>query len=117
MPRLNGLLVEHFLSMLTDIAKTWASVWVIDCLNYSTMYPQFFDHVDRDPAVYYIFVVRGNFSAVPDKRRGDKPFRTTCPGVENVAEDNVMVVSVCSTYLYSARLEKNPPMLIHLQSR
>jgi len=32
------------------------------------MYPQFFNRVSNDPTVYYIFVVRGNFSAIPDKK-------------------------------------------------
>lgn len=104
--RLNGVLVDHFLIPLHHIR--YETVQIIDCLNYSTIYPKFFDHVDVDPHVYYIFVIRGQLMNVPDKTRGDKAFTTTCPGVHRIIEDNVMVISVCSSHMYSMRLDKTP---------
>ena len=107
MPSLNGILVDHFLHPLLGIARSaWSSVWVIDCLNYATMYPQFFNRVSNDPTVYYIFVVRGNFTAIPDKQI--KPFGTTCPGVSEIRDQNVMVISVCSSYMYSIKINTTP---------
>ena len=69
------------------------------------MYPHFFRRVEIDPRVYYIFVTRGRFMNVPDKDRGRQRFETTCPGVSSVAQDNVMVLSCCSTYMYSMKLD------------
>ena len=107
MPTLNGILVDHFLQPLLDIARSaWSSIWVIDCLNYATMYPQFFNRVSNDPTVYYIFVVRGNFTAIPDKQI--KPFGTTCPGVTQIRDQNVMVISVCSSYMYNMKINTTP---------
>ena len=98
MPTLNGILVEHFPQPIVDIARSaWSSIWVIDCLNYATMYPQFFNRVSNDPTVYYMFVVRGNVNAIRDKKR--KAFGTTCPGVSEIRDSNVMVISVCSSYM------------------
>ena len=107
MPTLNGILVDHFLQPLLGIARSaWTSISVIDCLNYATMYPQFFTRVANDPTVYYVFVVRGMFTAVPDKKR--KPFGTTCPGVSEIRQQNVMVISVCSSYMFSIKINTTP---------
>ena len=46
--------------------------------------------------------------SVPDDRHRSKIFKTTCPGVNIVASDNVMVVSVCSSYMFSIRLGNIP---------
>ena len=106
MPRLNGILVEHLLLPLQQLRKQ--PVVIVDCLNYSTSYPKFFDHVENDPQAFYIFVIRGNFMNIPDNRHASKPFKTTCPGVDRVTDENVMVVSVCSSYMYSIRLGNIP---------
>ena len=104
---LNGLLIEHFLAPLQHIASTWPSIFVVDCLNsHDATYPAFFSHVDRDPAVFYIFVHRGNFMNIPDKDKGDQRFATTCVGPQSVHDDNVMVVSVCSSYMYTLKLDR-----------
>ena len=108
MPTLNGILVDHFLHPLSTIAqnRTWSSIWVIDCLNYNTMYPQFFKRITLDRTVYYIFVVRGGLNAIP--HQSEKRFATTCPGVQEILDANVMVVSVCSSYLNSIKLNNAP---------
>ncbi len=105
--RLNGILVDRFLTPLQQLR--YRSVWIVDCLNYSTMYPQFFEHVDIDPNVYYVFVLRGSMMNVPDKTRGNKRFATSCFGPESIVEPNVMVISACSSYMYSMRLGQKDP--------
>ena len=97
MPQLNGILVEHLLLPLQRLRKQ--PIVIVDCLNYGTNYPKFFNRVQNDPSAYYIFVIRGNFMSVPDDRHPNKTFQTTCPGVNLVTSDNVMVVSVCSSYM------------------
>ena len=97
MSQLNTLLVEHFIQPLQNLP--YSVVCIIDCLNAATMYPQFFHRVDNDPNTFYIFVTRGKFS---EARRGK--FKTTCPGVKTVAFPNVMVLSCCSSYMYTRRL-------------
>ena len=106
MPQLNGILVEHLLLPLQRLRKQ--PIVIVDCLNYGTTYPKFFNRVENDPRAYYVFVIRGNFMNVPDERHPSKAFQTTCPGVNLVANDNVMVVSVCSSYMYSIRLGTIP---------
>ncbi len=64
--------------------------------------------MDNDPTVLYIFVGRGNFMPVPDKTRGDKRFSTTCLGPERVTDENVWVVTACSSYLYSMKVGTAP---------
>ena len=105
MPHLNGILVDHLLEPLQNMP--YRTAWVIDCLNYATMYPKFFRHVDNHHDVFYIFVTRGDFMKVPDKTRGGRRrrFRTTCPGVSRVLHNNVMVISCCSSYMYSIKLD------------
>ena len=105
--RLNGILVDHFLSPLQQLL--YRTVCIIDCLNYGTMYPAFFDRVDIDPNVYYVFVLRGSMMGVPDKTRGNKRFATTCVGPARIIEPNVMVISVCSSYMYSIQLGRKDP--------
>ena len=106
MPQLDGILVEHLLLPLQRLRKQ--PVLIVDCLNYGTNYPKFFNRVQNDPNAYYIFVIRGNFMSVPDDRHRNKILETTCPGVNIVASDNVMVVSVCSSYMFSIRLGNIP---------
>ena len=103
MPQLNGILVDHLLLPLQNLP--YSKVHVIDCLNYATMYPKFFRHVDNDPSVFYIFATRGRFMGVPDKTRGRRRFETTCPGVKSVLHENVMVISCCSSYMYTMKLD------------
>ncbi len=67
--RLNGILVDHFLLPLQQLQ--YRTVWIIDCLNYGTIYPAFFDHVDIDKNIYYVFVFRGSMMSVPDKTNGN----------------------------------------------
>ena len=87
MPHLNGILVDHLLEPLQNMP--YRTAWVIDCLNYATMYPKFFRHVDNNHDVFYIFVTRGDFMKVPDKTRGGRRrFVTTCPGVSRVLHKN-----------------------------
>ena len=106
MPQLNGILVEHLLLPLQRLRKQ--PVVIVDCLNYGTNYPKFFNRVQNDPDAYYIFVIRGNFMSVPDDRHRSKVFQTTCPGVNLVTSDNVMLVSVCSNHMYNIRLGNIP---------
>ena len=97
MSQLSEVLLEHFIKPLQNLP--YSVVCIIDCLNAATMYPQFFHRVDNDPNTFYIFVTRGKFS---EARRGK--FKTTCPGVKTVAFPNVMVLSCCSSYMYTRRL-------------
>ena len=99
MPQLNGILVEHLLLPLQRLRKQ--PIVIVDCLNNGTTYPKFFNRVENDPRAYYVFVIRGNFMNVPDDRHPSK-------AVNRVANDNVMVVSVCSSYMYSIRLGTSP---------
>ena len=69
------------------------------------MYPQLFCSVEIYPRIYYIFVTRGRFMNVPDKNRGRQRFETTCPAVISVTQRNVMVLSCCSGYMCSMRLD------------
>ena len=96
MSQLSEVLLEHFIKLLQNLP--YSVVWIIDCLNYSTTFPQFFRNVDIDHQIYYVFVTRGKFN---EARRGR--FKTTCPGVASVLP-NVMVLSCCSSYMYSRRL-------------
>ena len=41
---------------------------------------------------------------VPDKSRGHKRFQTTCSIVEDILHNNVMIISCCSSYMYTMRL-------------
>ena len=34
------------------------------------------------------------------------PFRTTCEGVQYIEDDNVMVITACSSYMYSQKIQK-----------
>ena len=69
-----------------------------------------FNRVPIDPAVYYVFIVHDNFTAILDKQR--KPFGTTCPVVSEIRDRNVMVISVCSPYTYNIKSQHYTEMFL-----
>ena len=95
------MLIENILRPLQDAG--YHAAHVIDCLNWATSYPRFFQH-EYDPNVLYVFVTRGEFCQVPN-RRGVQ-FKTSCDIPERVTHTNVMCITACSSFLYTKKIDK-----------